>query len=262
MSVSGKLQPALLVFLTALTIPVIILNIGGAVISGIWLAILGEWKPILQGIGFMIVAWFALGFALMPSLIFVAPAMKLIEKGKIGLGMFVGSFSLLYTNALITVWCIWILTLFLEQADQKSFIPMLIWSYGVALAPWIGMAEKEREVNEYSTFTAFTAAIAYIITMIMVVFGAAFVTIFVTFGLIMFISAILQTFVAFAMERQQGYPTFHYGQESFEEEERIHAEEKSYLPEGDSAQKYCSACGTKIKKGASFCSQCGKAIGI
>jgi len=243
----------MIVLLNILTVPVFILNLGGVVVSGIWLSILGEWLPILQGIGFMMVAWLVLGFALMPSLIFAIPAASLVEKGRKALGLLVGSFSVLYTNALITIWCIWILTLFMEQASQSSFIPMLIWSYGVALAPWLNMAQEE-QYNEYSAFTAFTASIAYVVAMLMLVFGATGLAIVITFGSIMLISAILQTLLAFAEERQQGYPTFHYEQELFKEETK----DESYLPESNSTQNYCAHCGAKIKKGGSFCSQCGK----
>jgi hypothetical protein len=83
-----------------------LLNLLGGIISGIWLVILGEWSEIFRGILFMVVSGFVISIALMPSLLFAAPAALAIQEGKKLLGMFFGSLSVMYTFALMTIWCI------------------------------------------------------------------------------------------------------------------------------------------------------------
>jgi len=207
MAISEKLQSSFLATLTGLMVPIMILNILGGIISGIWLAILGEWGEIIRGIIFMVVSGFAISFALMPSLLFAGPAAIAIEKGKKILGIFFGSLSVLYTVALITVWCIWIMWLFVSSATENSLIPLLIWSYGVALAPWMWLAQKDQEGggNEFSTFTTFFAQVAYILGMIMFFFGTTLGFVAIIFGVIMFIGTILQMAIAFGGEIKKSF---------------------------------------------------------
>ena len=62
------MKPILMLF-TALGIPLAILNMLGGVVSGIWLALLGEWGSIGYGVLAMVFSGFVLGIALMPSLL-------------------------------------------------------------------------------------------------------------------------------------------------------------------------------------------------
>lgn len=190
----------------ALSVPLAILNMLGGIVSGIWLAFLGEWGPILSGLGFMIFSGFVIGFALMPGMLFAGPAMMFLEKGKKIIGAFFGFLSVLYTIGLLTVWCLYILDKFTLLADGSSLIPMLIWSYGVAMAPWIFLAQKDQQGggNEWSIFTTFFAEISYVIAMIMFYFDASFASIAITFGSIMLISGLIQTSIAFVIDRQTG----------------------------------------------------------
>jgi len=207
MITSEKIQNGFVATFTTLTVPIMILNLLGGIISGIWLAILGEWGEIIRGILFMVVAGFAISIALMPSLLFAGPAAIAIEKGKKLLGMFLGSLSVLYTIALMTIWCIWIMWLFVSSANESSLIPLLIWSYGVALAPWMWLAQKDQQGggNEFSLFSIFFAQISYIIGMILFFFGATLGTIAVIFGAIMLIGATLQVIIAFGGEVKKSF---------------------------------------------------------
>jgi len=207
MAISEKMQTGFVATLTALSVPIMILNLLGGIISGIWLAILGEWGEIFRGILFMVVSSFAISIALMPSLLFAAPAAMAIEKGKKLLGMFFGSLSILYTIVLITVWCVWIMWLFVSSATDSSLIPLLIWSYGVALAPWMFLAQKDQQGggNEYSIFTTFFAQISYILGMILFFLGATLGTIAVIFGIIMLIGGTLQVIIAFGGEIKKSF---------------------------------------------------------
>ena len=207
MAIPEKLQTSFATSLTALTIPVMILNLLGGIISGIWLAILGEWGEILRGIGLILFSGFAISFALMPGLIFSIPATMAMKKGKKLLGIFIGSLNVLYTITLITVWCLWIMWFFVSSATKSSFIPLLIWSYEVALAPWMWLAQKDQQGggNEFSIFTTFFAQISYILAMIMFFLGATPGTIAIVFGVIMLTGAILQMFIVFGGEFKKSF---------------------------------------------------------
>ena len=66
-------------------VPLSLLNIFGGVVSGVWLAILGEWRVIGTGVLALFVSGMALGLAMMPGLIFSLPAAAMLERGnKIG----------------------------------------------------------------------------------------------------------------------------------------------------------------------------------
>jgi len=207
MAISEKIQNGFVATFTALAVPIMILNLLGGIISGIWLAILGEWGEIIRGILFMVVAGFAISIVLMPSLLFAAPAVMAIEKGKKLLGIFLGSLSVLYTIALMTIWCIWIMWLFVSSASEGSLIPLLIWSYGVALAPWMWLAQEDQQGggNEFSLFSIFFAQASYILGMILFLFGATFGTIAIIFGTIMLIGATLQVVIVFGGEVKKSF---------------------------------------------------------
>lgn len=204
---SQKIQIGFVATLTALTVPIMILNLLGGIISGIWLAILGEWGEIFRGVLIMVVGGFAISIALIPSWLFAAPAAMAIEKGKKLLGMFFGSLSILYTIVLITIWCMWVLGLFVSSANESSLIPLLIWSYGVALAPWMYLSQKDQEGggNEYSIFTTFFAQTAYILGMILFFLGTTLGAITIIFGIIMLTGGILQVIIAFGGEIKKSF---------------------------------------------------------
>ena len=202
MVLSEKMQIGFGAVLTSLTVPIMILNIFGGIISGIWLAILGEWGEIIRGIGFIVVSGFVISFVLMPGLLFAGPAVIAMERGKKILGAFLGFLGVLYTYALMTI--MW---LFVSSATESSIIPLLIWSYGVALAPWMWLAQKDQQGggNEFSILATFFAQISYILAMIMFFLGATLGTIAITFGVIMLIAAILQMTIAFGGEIRKSF---------------------------------------------------------
>jgi hypothetical protein len=191
---------ALTAVITALSVPLFILNMLGAIVSGIWLAVLGEWRPIGFGILSFFVSSFLLGFALMPGLLLAAPAAWLAEKGKILGVVFFGTLSNLYTVVLVTVWCCGVLYFFVKDASDSTLIPRLIWSYGVATGPWSYFASKEQgEGSEgFASFVAvFFAQLAYLVIMLLVLFTP--ITLLAAaevFGAFMLVGLIVQITVA------------------------------------------------------------------
>lgn len=190
----------------ALMVPLMLLNFFGGIASGIWLGFLGEWWAIGYGLLGIVTSHFLLGFAMMPGIIFGAPAIALAQKGRLVLAFPFLLLSQIYTYAIIVVWCGFVFFGFVSHANQYSFWPLLIWSYGVALGPLMYMAQRESQAGtgEASTMTTFFAQIAYVV---MAIFAAtkrmAFVDLMLIFSAIMFIGMLIQVGFAVAITREQ-----------------------------------------------------------
>jgi hypothetical protein len=193
--------------ISALSIPLMILNMLGGIVAGIWLAILGQWGIIGIGILVFIVSTSILSFVIMPSILLAAPAAYCAEKGKtLGL-VFFGAISSLYILAIVTIWCCGILFLFVRDATASNLIPKLLWSYGLATGPWAYMASKDAHGGDSAGFASmsatFLAQLAYLTIMILVIFttitllGA--VKVFAGF---MVVSLIIQMTLAVLIQRE------------------------------------------------------------
>lgn len=187
-----------------LAVPLAILNMFGGFVSGIWLAILGEWGLIGYGILALFVSSLLIGLAMGPGLIFAAPAAILLEKGnKIG-GYFFGLLSTIYMVGVLTAWCILVLIYYTKHAETDSLIPVLIWSYGIATGPILWLAQKDR--NEFAVITAFFIQVAYILTIFAILLvGVSLQHVLILFGIVMSIGLAVQFSVAYLAEKSQVY---------------------------------------------------------
>ncbi len=166
---------AILLIVQAVAIPLGVLNLLGGIVSGIWLAILGEWGTI--GIGLLVgfIATSVLGFALIPAMLLAAPAIAFEEKGNQFGIMFCSILGAIYTIGVMTVWCLGVLFFFGKGLTDANFIPTLIWSYGVAIGPWSYMASKEAQGGSgefYSLLLTFFAEIGYVAIILFVLFSS------------------------------------------------------------------------------------------
>ena len=189
---------------TILLIPIFIINMLGGIISGIWLAILGEWGLIGYGLLALIISSFIIGIALIPAMIFAAPSIALIEKGHKFIGYIIGMLGMIYTIGILSAWCLVVLITYMREATPDSIIPVLIWSYGVATGPISYMAQKEMQSgNEFSGITTFFLQIAYIITILAILFiRINFFDVLVIFGVVMTVAIIIQSYLVY-MDRHQ-----------------------------------------------------------
>ena len=157
--------------ITALSIPLMVLNLLGGIVSGIWLVVLGEWGALVWGILFFFVSTGLLGIALMPSMLFAPAAANCAERGNtVGL-VFFSALSNIYTLGLITIWCCGVFFLLFKDATASSLIPRLIWSYGVATGPWAYMASKDEDPNSTSGIATFMAELAYVVIILLMLFS-------------------------------------------------------------------------------------------
>jgi hypothetical protein len=182
--------------LEILTIPILILNMLGGIIGGIWLAFLGEWRLILIGILLVFTSHFYLSILMLPGLLFVPIGVHFFEK-KNPLGYLFGCLSQFYTNLLIVATCafaFFICTSFYGGESKFGLIPYLLWSWGMAMGPWQFFQSKEPD-NEFSAITLFSAMIFYFLFLISIFLGPIFILLI----LVAFISVQLVVLPIFTM---------------------------------------------------------------
>ncbi|MBN2563017.1 MAG: hypothetical protein JXQ75_19000 [Phycisphaerae bacterium] len=121
----------------------VILNIGSGVVSGIWLAIEGEWAVIAFGFALGFVMPMAWVVASLPSMAFLGIVGWAEQTGsRIGLGLG-GFLAVIYTDLLIGGWTLFVFFTFAGRAGQGTLIPLLLWGYSTTMAPLGYMASKE-----------------------------------------------------------------------------------------------------------------------
>jgi hypothetical protein len=182
--------------LSILTIPLMLLNFFGGIASGIWLAVLGQWWAIGYGIAGLFFSSFLLGVAMMPGLIFAAPAAMLAQKGRLILAFPLMLLSQLYTYLVVTAWCIFVFILFMSHSNSHLFWPLLIWSYGVALGPLMYMVQREHMAgnSDGAWMTTFFAQLAYVAMALIAAFTrSSLIDLAVIFGGLMLVGMLAQT---------------------------------------------------------------------
>lgn len=157
---------AVMGLVNVLLVPLMVLDVFGGVVSGIWLLIIGDWRSVLLGIGIVIVSSFSLSILMLPSLLFAG----LAALGKRGGRIIAVVLSLLYIGAIIVIWCSVVLFLFGRQLSPKNLVPVMIWSHGVAVGPWAYLASHED--NPHSMLSTFFADLGYVVVLLMVFFGS------------------------------------------------------------------------------------------
>lgn len=193
--------------LTAVAVPLSIFNMLGGIVSVIWLGILGEWGLIGYGVLAIMFSGMLLGFAMLPSILLAAPAVTMMEKNiKIG-GYFFGLLSTIYTLGVLSAWCILVLLYYTDHATSSSIIPVLIWSYSVATAPIMWLAQKDLQSgNDHAMISIFFIEVAYILSILGILFvGASLIEIMVLFAVVMTAGMIVQFSLAFLIEKEQQY---------------------------------------------------------
>lgn len=192
--------------LMLLMIPLLVLNFFGGLVSGIWLLVIGDWRPVVEGfIGSLISIWL-IAILLMPGLAVQVGAAALAEKGKTIFAVLLVLVSSVYSTALFTVYCLFVFWYFLGPATAETFIPLLIWSYGVALSPWMYMARKEEQMGSPGGegFLIVFGQAAYILIALLVVFTrVTFIEISIIFAAIMGVSLLANVGMAYAIYKQQ-----------------------------------------------------------
>jgi hypothetical protein len=151
--------------LAAIVIPIMLLNMFGEIVAGIWLAILGEWSAIFLGIAILVVGAFAVSFLLAPGLGLLGIGAMALERGNKFVGWFLILLASPWTYIVVIVWELVIFNMFGKRVTADNVIPMWLWSYGAATGVWSYMASQEQQSGDggrVAAGAAFSAQVAYI----------------------------------------------------------------------------------------------------
>ncbi len=162
-----------------LSIPLIILNVFGAIFSGIWLAIDGEWHLIFVGLAYMLLASFLIAIILLPTLLFGAGLVRSYKKRNTLAMAFFAFLSLGYTYFIMFLSSYFVFGTFIQSAgSETSLFAVLVWSYAVATTPWSAMATREE--GDGTFFSLLSLEFGLLIAMIIIgIFGQDFSIAFV-----------------------------------------------------------------------------------
>jgi hypothetical protein len=146
-------KEGMVTFARTLFVVVVAFNMLSGVAAAIALAYFGLWGAIVSGAAIMILGPAMLTFALWPAARFVAVAIRVRRAGRRSLAACIAVLGPLYTNVLLTAWCLGILYLVLRIGHPRSpidSIPALVWGYNAATGPIAFRAWKEaHETGEY-----------------------------------------------------------------------------------------------------------------
>ena len=188
-----------------MTVVLMLLNMLGGIVAGIWLAVLGEWGTIFRGFAALVLGGFAISLAMMPGLLLAAPAAALASKdSRVGLYFF-GLLSMAYTYAVLIAWCILVMLYFANRADSSSVIPTMLWAYGAATGPIAYLAQKDLQSgNQYAAIATFFAQVAFVVSVIVAfALRPGLLAVILVFTAIMLIGLVLQATIAFSMDKAQ-----------------------------------------------------------
>jgi len=190
--------------ISVLTVPIIILDILGGLVGGIWLAIYGEWGILIGGIIYLFVGAFLISIVLMPSLLLALPATYFAERKKYFGLLFFGFLSATYVAIVIYFSCKWTFEAYtVALPDGNAILPYLLWAYAIATAPWAYMASKESD-NSIGTFISlFFAKLGLLIIVVFTgLFGVSLETTIAIFGFGMFIEVIVCTWITISIIKE------------------------------------------------------------
>jgi hypothetical protein len=135
-----------------LTVLLMALNVAGGVVAFVWLMIIGQWWAIGYGF-FAFFAPFALITLAIPGAYLLTPALTLMDRGQGAIAFLLLLMGRLYEWAVFNAWFVLVFYVFLLHTTTKDYLPLLIWAFSMALAPWLFMAQnlRRRETGGDST---------------------------------------------------------------------------------------------------------------
>ncbi len=189
--------------ISLLSIPVTLLNFGGGIIGGIWLAVLGKWGLLGIGVASMFISSFGLGLILMPGMLFAMPGALALERGKYVVGILCLLAGNLWTFVVMTVWsvgCFYVVFNNYYNGDGSVW-PYLLGAYSMATGPWTYMAARGGRDETGSTMGAFGACVGAIAIMGIILFQdhPSIVDAAIAFCIPILIVLIFQTFLSFVL---------------------------------------------------------------
>lgn len=185
-------------FISILSLPIIILNILGGIIGGIWLMILGEWNLVFYAILSLICSTFIISLALSPSLLFAFFLTKAIENKNFVLVYIMGILNNIWTYLVMTIWSAGSFFFVLTYYEVGNIWPYLLIGYSISTGPFAYMASKEGPDSTGSIIGVFFLCLGVIVMMISTLFSnqITFIGLLFSFSIVALIGLFVQIFVS------------------------------------------------------------------
>ena len=175
----------------------ILFNMFGGLVAGIWLAIKGEWRLILVGAIVSFVMPFVFSIASIPAMglaLLLAGFTTAIAKlrrtaivvNAIGMLVFAA-----WDAALICVWVLLVFVGFMTDAGNGLVAPLLIWTYSTTMAPLFYMARSEPTESTGTTLGLMLAFGGYLTLVVLYFVGAETRTMIGSLAVLAILKAVL-----------------------------------------------------------------------
>jgi hypothetical protein len=165
--------------LSIIFIPILVLNIFGEIIGGVWLMFLGEWKLVICWFIFSIFAPYAYSIVLLIQIPLAGLSILTLKKNMKNLTLIIGFISSLITYLIITAYVLFIINkaVFISESKGINIIALLLFGYGIATGPFSYMASKEGPEATGSFIAVFVSQIGYIVFAITYLFNYPIISI-------------------------------------------------------------------------------------
>ncbi len=193
--------------LSLISIPVMLLNFGGGIIGGIWLAVLGKWGLLGLGLASMFISSFGLGLITMPSMLFAMPGVLALQRGKFVIGILCLLAGNLWTFLVMTMWGVGCFYVVLENyyGGDGLVWPYLLWAYGMATGPWTYMAAVGGQNESGFAMGAFGVCVGAIAIMGIIIFkdNPSLLDATIAFCVPILVVLVFQTWLGFMVAREE-----------------------------------------------------------
>ena len=181
------------------TFPIMLLNVAGGLIGGLWLIIVGKWGLVLLAFIAGFFGTWILGLFLLPSMIFALPLVWAAKHKYNFLVLVFGALASLWTYIVMTFWCTSAFLFVLSNFDGGSIWPYLLLGYAISAGPWTYMASQEKNDPQgnggYSAAEHGNAFVCFgsVLMMILALLGKSPETIVLWFVIVMGIAWLSQS---------------------------------------------------------------------
>jgi len=181
--------------ISVLIVVIWIVNALGGIISGIWLAIVGEWGAILLGFAMSLGMPRAFTLVTLPSLGLMAWIGPAIEEGNRDKVFVLGSIASLYESSVLVAWSAIVFFSLALEAEPGTLVPRLIWAYATTMSPLAYMASKEPPGDPGAAKGLILGQLGYMVCLVLFLCGAIWPLIVPALGALAFVNVVFSMYV-------------------------------------------------------------------
>lgn len=169
------------------------------IVGGIWLAFEGKWAMLVGGVIYAFLGAQLLFVFMLPGAGLTTLSMSLAERGRNLSAFILSFFGWFYNIALILVSSVAIYKLMLNVPNKGAIVPLMLWAFTLATAPWAYMASRENSTKGYNATytTVLLQSIGLAISSVLFALGTNYLTSLTPFYICMLLLLIIQTGVIY-----------------------------------------------------------------